>query len=468
MVVGDFSKHVETLIIGGGPGGYVAAIRAAQLGQEVVLVEKEVLGGVCLNVGCIPSKALINVSKEYRQSQIKSAYGIDYGKVGIDFKKTQEWKDTHVVKALTGGIAALMKKNKVTVVYGEAMFSSTEKVRVIGGSDGQTFTFDNVIIATGSRPFEIPGFKFGGRILDSTGALNLQEVPKKLVIVGGGYIGSELAGVYANLGTDITILEGTDSILPTFSKDLVKEVIHNFEEKNVKILTGVKATKANDDGKEVSVEYEVNGKTETIKADYVLVTVGRKPNTDNLGIEYTDIKLDNRGLVEVDNQGRSNVNNVYAIGDIVKGPQLAHKASYEGKAVAEVIAGKASGFDYTVIPAVSFTDPEIAVVGLNLKEAKEEGYDAKASTFPLQANGRALSVGKTQGFVRLISEKETGAILGAEIVGENASEIIAEITMAMESYLTIEDVSLIVHVHPSLTESVMDAAELAQGYPIHI
>lgn len=468
MVVGDFSKHVETLIIGGGPGGYVAAIRAAQLGQEVVLVEKEVLGGVCLNVGCIPSKALINVSKEYRQSQIKSAYGIDYGKVGIDFKKTQEWKDTHVVKALTGGIAALMKKNKITVVYGDAMFSSTEKVRVIGGSDGQTFTFDNAIIATGSRPFEIPGFKFGGRILDSTGALNLQEVPKKLVIVGGGYIGSELAGVYANLGTDITILEGTDSILPTFSKDLVKEVIHNFEEKNVKILTGVKATKATDDGKEVSVEYEVNGKTETIKADYVLVTVGRKPNTDNLGIEYTDIKLDNRGLVDVDNQGRSSVNNVYAIGDIVKGPQLAHKASYEGKAVAEVIAGKASGFDYTVIPAVSFTDPEIAVVGLNLKEAKEEGYDAKASTFPLQANGRALSVGKTQGFVRLISEKETGAILGAEIVGENASEIIAEITMAMESYLTIEDVSLIVHVHPSLTESVMDAAELAQGYPIHI
>ena len=468
MVVGDFSKHAQTLVIGGGPGGYVAAIRAAQLGQKVTLIEKDTLGGVCLNVGCIPSKAMIHVSKEFQATQEKNEFGLSYGPSTLDMVQTQQWKKTQVVDVLTGGIAALMKKNKISVVYGEAMFIGNEKVRVVGGSEGQTFSFDNAIIATGSRPIEIPGFKFGNRILDSTGALNLKEVPKSMVIVGGGYIGSELAGVYANLGTKVTILEGTSTILPTFSKDLVKEVIRNFEHKGVEILTNVKATKAVSEPDLVTVSFETNGKKELISADYVLVTVGRSVNTDEIGLEYTDVKKDQRGIIEVDTQGRTSVDHIYAIGDVIPGPQLAHKASYEGKVVAEVIAGQAAGFDYTAIPAVSFTDPEIAVVGHTVDSAKKSGFKAKGFTFPLQANGRALSMGKTQGFVRIIVDTETSSILGAELVGEQASELIAELTMAIETQLTLDDISLIVHVHPSLSESIMDASELAKGLPIHI
>lgn len=462
MVVGDFSIHAETMVIGGGPGGYVAAIRAAQLGQDVTLVERDTLGGVCLNVGCIPSKALIGVSQEYYQAKQNNHNGIAYKDVTIDMKETQVWKTNSVVNALTSGIGALLKKNKVKVVYGEALFTGSNRLRVINGDEGETYTFKNVIVATGSRPIEIPNFKFEGRVLDSTGALALDHVPKSMVIVGGGYIGSELAGVYANLGTKITILEGSDSILPTFSRDLVKEVENNFKTKGVEIITGVNASNVTQSDKGVEVVYNDT----SIKADYVLVTVGRRPNTDNMGLEYAGVKLDERGLIIVDDQGQSNVKGIYAIGDVTAGLQLAHKASYEGKVVAESISGHAVGFDYTVIPAVSFTDPEIAVVGITLKEAQE--HNAKAYTFPLQANGRALSMNNTQGFVRLLVENESKAILGAEMVGAHASELIAEVTMAIEAQLTVEDISLIIHAHPTLSESIMDASELALGLPIHI
>ena len=462
MVVGDFSTHTETVVIGGGPGGYVAAIRAAQLGQEVTLIEREVLGGVCLNVGCIPSKALIHVSQQFYQAGKGNPYGLSYKNVAVDMKATQSWKKNSVVDALTGGIAALLKKNRVKVVYGEAMFTGDHRLRIIQGDEGMSYTFDHAIVATGSRPIEIPGFKFGERVLDSTGALALDHVPQSLVIVGGGYIGSELAGVFANFGTQVTILEGSDRILPSFSKDLVKEVELNFKAKGVEVITGVQASGVSQTKDGVEVTYQ----DKTIQADYVLVTVGRRPNTDNMGLEYAGVKCDDKGLIITNDQGLTSAKGIYAIGDVTKGLQLAHKASYEGKVVAEAIAGRAVGFDYSVIPAVSFTDPEIAVVGVVMADAK--AHNAKAFTFPLQANGRALSMNATQGFIRLIVENETEAILGAEMVGVNASELIAEVTMAIETHLTVEDISLIIHAHPSLTESIMDASELAMGLPIHI
>lgn len=468
MVVGDFAKHLECVVVGSGPGGYVAAIRAAQLGQKVTIIERDEIGGTCLNVGCIPSKAMIHVSENYHRSLQGNPYGLKLGKPELDMKQTQEWKNTQVVKQLTQGIQALLRKNKVEIVKGEAHFVDNTKIRVVTEDAGQTYTFDSCILATGSRPIQIKGFKFGGRILDSTGVLNLDHIPESLAIVGGGYIGCELANVFANLGTKVTILEGSKQILPNFSKDLVKFVEQDYESKGVTIKTNVLAKEAKNNEKSVTVSYESDGKIESMDVDYVLVTVGRRPNTDDIGLEYTDVKVSDRGLVEIDDQGRTSVETIFAIGDIVPGAALAHKASYEAKVVAEVINGHAAGFDYSVIPAVCFTSPEIAVVGHNLQQAKEAGYDAKAYQFPYAANGRALSMNETLGFVRIITEKESNAVIGAEIVGEHASELIGELTMAIESNLTVEDISLIIHTHPTLGEMIMDVSELALGLPIHI
>ncbi|WP_331836692.1 dihydrolipoyl dehydrogenase [Erysipelothrix piscisicarius] len=468
MVVGDFAKQADVIVIGSGPGGYVAAIRAAQLGKKVTIIERDEIGGACLNVGCIPSKAMIHASSEYAKTQTKTPFGLSYGKTSFDMKQAKAWKEKEVVKTLTSGIGALLKKNKIEIVKGEAHFMSEDKIRVVNDMDVQTFSFKDVIIATGSRPIEIPGFKFGKRILDSTGALNLDVVPKSLTIVGGGYIGCELAGVFANLGTEVTILEGAPNILPLFEKDLSAHVVDQFKQKNVTIHTNVKAESAKVENDTVTITYSQDGKSVTHQSEYVLVTVGRRPNTDDLGLEYAGVTVGDRGLLEVNDQGLTNVAHIYAIGDIIPGPALAHKASYEAKVVAEVIAGQTAGFDYTVIPSVSYTNPEIAVVGMNATEAKAQGIQAKAFKFPYAANGRALSMNDTQGFVRLTVETETGFILGAEIVGAQASELLAELTMAIESQLTVEDVSLIIHTHPSLSEMIMDTAELALGYPIHL
>ncbi|CAM3626098.1 dihydrolipoyl dehydrogenase [Erysipelothrix urinaevulpis] len=468
MVVGDFAKKVDLIVIGSGPGGYVAAIRAAQLGQKVTIVEKDSIGGACLNVGCIPSKAMIHASSEFAKTKEKTPFGLDYGKAKFDMKKAIEWKDNSVVKGLTGGIAALLKKNKIEIVQGEAHFMSEERVRVVRENDVLSFDFKNAIVATGSRPIQIPGFKFGKRVLDSTAALELNEVPKTMTIVGGGYIGCELAGVFANLGTEITILEGADNILPIFDKDLSSFVVNKFKEQGATIHTNVKAEKAVQSKENVKVDYSKDGKTETIESDYVLVTVGRRPNTDDIGLEYAGVKVDDKGLILVDDQGRTNVSNIFAIGDVIAGPALAHKASYEAKVVADVIAGNAAGFDYTVIPSVSYTNPEIAVVGMNVKEAKAEGIKAKAYKFPYAANGRALSMNDTLGFVRITVDEDSKFIVGAEIVGAQASELLTELTMAIETQLTVEDLTLIIHTHPSLSEMIMDTAELAMGLPIHL
>lgn len=468
MVVGDLALELDTVVIGSGPGGYVAAIRAAQTGQKVAIIERDNIGGVCLNVGCIPSKALINASHRYQEAKNSAKFGVLTEGVELDFATTQKWKDEKVVGTLTKGVEMLLKKNKVEILKGEAFFNDSNQLRVIDGNDAQSYTFKNAIVATGSRPIEIPGFKFGGRILDSTGALNLPEVPEKLIVIGGGYIGSELAGVYANLGSKVTILEGLPTILNAFEKDMVKLVEDNFKSKDVNIVTNAMAKSAEETDNGVKVTYEVDGKEEVVEADYVLVTVGRRPNTDDLGLESAGVEMDERGLIKVDKQGRTSSKNIFAIGDIVAGPPLAHKASYEAKIAAEAIAGKNVEIDYVAIPAVCFTDPELATVGITEAEAKEQGISVKVSKFPFGANGRALSLDETEGFVRLVTEKESGLILGGQVAGVGASDIIAEIALAVEARMNIEDLSLTIHAHPTLAETIMDASELSLGLPIHI
>lgn len=467
MVVGDFALELDTVVIGAGPGGYVAAIRAAQMGQKVAIIEREYIGGVCLNVGCIPSKALISAGHKYQEALDSEVFGVTTENVKLDFSKTQDWKDNVVVNKLTTGVKGLLKKNKVEVLMGEAFFVDEHTLRVIHEDSAQTYEFNNAIVATGSRPIEIKGFKFGGRIIDSTGGLNLTEVPKKLVIVGGGVIGAELGGAYANLGAEVTILEGSPQILPTFEKDMVRLVDKSFKDKGVKVVTKAMAKEAIDNGDSVTVNYEVDGKAESIEADYVMVTVGRRPNTDELGLEVAGVEMTERGLVKVDNQGRTNVKSIFAIGDIVPGAALAHKASYEAKIAAEAIAGKPVAVDYRAMPAVAFTDPELATVGLTQAEAKEQGLDVKVSKFLLGGNGRAISLDQTEGFIRLVTTKEDNVIVGAQVAGVSASDVIAELGLAVEAGMNAEDVALTIHSHPSLAEAVMDAAELALGLPIH-
>ncbi|MCK1976556.1 dihydrolipoyl dehydrogenase [Jeotgalicoccus huakuii] len=466
MVVGDFPIETDTIVIGGGPGGYVAAIRAAQLGQNVTLVEKNKVGGVCLNVGCIPSKAMISSAHRYHETQHSEDMGVITEGVKLDFSKVQSFKES-VVNKLVGGVEMLLKGNKVNVVNGEAYFVDSNKLKVMDEKQSQTYEFKNAIIATGSRPIEIPGFKFGGRVLDSTGALALEEAPEKLIVIGGGYIGTELGSAYANFGTEVTILEGTADILGGFEKQMTQLVKKNLKSKNATIVTKAMAKSAEETDNGVKVTYEAKDETHEVEADYVLVTVGRRPNTDEIGLEELGIKMTDRGIIEVDEQSRTSIPNIYAIGDIVDGLPLAHKASYEGKVAAEAIAGEKSAVDYIAMPAVCFTEPELATVGLNESQAKDKGFEVSTGKFPFQANGRALGLNKTDGFVKVVARKEDGLVLGAQVAGNGASDIISELGLAVETGMTLEDIALTIHAHPTLGEVPMEAAEVALGRPVH-
>lgn len=467
MVVGDFPIEVDTLVVGAGPGGYVAAIRAAQLGQKVTIVDKGPLGGTCLNVGCIPSKALIQAGHLTVAARGNEELGITTENVKVDFEKVQEWKNG-IVKRLTSGVEALLKGNKVDIVKGEVYFVDQNTVKVADETQAQTYKFNNCIIATGSTPIEIPSFPFSDRVLDSTGGLNLKEIPESMVVIGGGYIGTELGSAYANFGTKITILEGSKEILGGFEKQMTAVVKKRLKKNNVEIVTEAMAKSVEEKENGVTVTYEVNGEEKKVDADYVLVTVGRKPNTKDIGLEEIGVELDERGLVKIDKQCRTTVKNIYAIGDIVPGLPLAHKASYEGKVAAEAISGKKSEIDYIGMPAVVFSDPEMASVGLTEQEAKEKGIKVKVAKFPFAANGRALSLNDSDGFLKLVVREEDGLVLGGQIVGPNASDMIAEIGLAVEAGMTAEDIALTVHAHPTLGEITMEAAEVALGTPIHM
>ena len=460
-------KNIDTLVIGAGPGGYVAAIRATQMGQNVTIIEREFLGGVCSNVGCIPSKVLISVGHRFEQAKHSEDMGVVVQEVKLDWTKVQQFKKG-IVSKLVGGVKILLKGNKIDIVKGQAYFVDKHTVRVIEGDSTETYTFNNVIIATGSRPVEIPTFKFSDRVLNSTGALSLQEVPGKLVVIGGGYIGTELGSAYANLGSQVTIIEGGKDILAGFEKQMTQIVKKGLKKKGVEIEVNASAKGVEETENGVVVTYEVGGEEKKVEADYVLVTVGRRPNTDEMGLEGVGIEFGERGLINVDKQCRTNIPNIYAIGDIVAGPQLAHKASYEGKVAAEAIAGEKSIVDYLAVPAVCFTDPEMATVGYNEDQAKAEGIEYTAAKFPFAVNGRALALNLTEGFVKLVARKEDGILIGAHIVGAGASDMIAELTLAIESGMTAEDVACTIHAHPTLGEMTMEAAEVIIGRPIHM
>lgn len=472
----DVEKR-DTVIIGAGPGGYVAAIRAAELGQSVTVIEKsETLGGVCLNVGCVPSKALINAGHRFQEAADASVFGISTKKPTIDFAKTQEWKQKAVVDRMTSGVKMLLKKHKVDVLQGEAVLDSNSKLRVVStgpkqfmsADDGLTIEFKNLIIATGSRPVEIPGFKFSGRVVDSSGGLNLPEIPKEFVVIGGGYVGTELACAYANLGAHVTILEGTDSILPNFEKDMVAIALKEMKKKGIDVVTNAMAKQSEQDDKSVTVTYELDGKASSIKADYCMVTVGRRPNTDDIGLEMTDVKTTDRGLIEVDEQGRTSVSNIWAIGDIVPGPALAHKAFFEAKTAVGAIAGEKTANDWVGVPGVCFTDPELASVGMTQQEAKDKGIEVATAKFPFAGNARAVSLDEPEGFVRLVYTKDDKNLLGAQVAGPGASDLISELSLAVNGGMNAEDVALTIHPHPTLSEPIQEAADMALGFPTHV
>jgi dihydrolipoamide dehydrogenase len=467
MVVGDASIDIDLLVIGAGPGGYVAAIRAAQLGQNVIIADKAYWGGVCLNVGCIPSKALINAAHRYEQAKNGAEFGISAGDVRVDFGRVQSYRAS-VVNRMTSGVESLLKANKVQLFRGEAMFINETEVRLFNEQESPRYRFKNCIVATGSRPIELKAFPFGGRILSSTEALTLPEIPGSLVVIGGGYIGIELGQMYAKFGAKVTILEGADTILPGFDKDMSQLVAKHLKKSGAEIVTGATAKSAEQTDRDITVTYEAGGEQKQVTADYLLVTVGRRPNTDgDLGLDMIGVKMNERGLVEVDDQCRTNLPHIYAIGDIVPGPALAHKASYEAKVAAEAIAGLPSKVDYRCIPAVAFSDPECASVGYTESEAKAKGLSVKTSKFPFSANGRAVTLGGTDGFMKLVFEQDSGVLVGAQIAGVEASTMIAELGLAIEMGATLEDIALTIHAHPTLGEIAMDTAEQALGHPIH-
>ena len=471
-------EQKDTVIVGGGPGGYVAAIRASELGQKVTLIEKGEpgLGGVCLNVGCVPSKALIAAGHRLQQAKDSSTYGISKTDASIDFAKTQDWKQHKVVDRMTRGVEMLLKKHKVEVIDGEAVMDNDSQLRVMktgpkqfmDNDNGRVIKWNNLILATGSRPVEIRGFRFDGRVIDSTGGLNLPEIPKEFVVIGGGYIGTELAGAYADLGSHVTILEGTGSILNGFDKDMVKVVEKNLKKKGIDIVTNAMAKSSSQDDKSVTVNYEVDGKEQSLTADYCMVSVGRKPNTDNFGLEMTSVKLDDHGKVVVDKQGKTSVDHIYAIGDIVPGPALAHKAFFEGKTAAGAIAGKNTANDWVGVPAVCFADPELAEVGMNADQAKEKGIEVATAQFPFAGNARAVSLDEPEGFVRFIYTKDKKNVVGAQVVGPEASTLAGELSLIVNCGMNVEDVALTIHPHPTLNEPIQEAADVALGFPTHI
>ena len=459
-VAGDASHSAQLVVIGSGPGGYTAAFRAADLGLDVILVEKDpYLGGVCLNVGCIPSKALLHAAKVIDDAAAMADHGVVFGPPKIEADKLVDWKNS-VVGRLTGGLAGLAKQRKVRVITAYAKFQSANRLEL---DNGETIAFEKCIIAAGSEPFMLPNLPEDPRIVDSTGALEVHPLPKSLLVVGGGIIGLEMACVYAALGVDVSVVELLDSLMPGTDKDLLRPFLKVVKPryKDIMVSTKVTGMRATDAGIEVS--FEGKDAPENSVFERVLVAIGRRANGDKLDAGKAGVRVDERGLIAVDKQMRTNVPHIFAIGDLAGGPMLAHKATHEAKVAAEVAAGEKSYFDARVIPSVAYTDPEVAWVGLTETEAKEKGIDYGVAKIPWAASGRALSLGRDEGFTKLLFDKKTDRVLGGAIVGPNAGDLIAEIGLAIEMGADAADIGMTIHPHPTLSETVAFAAEGYEG-----
>jgi dihydrolipoamide dehydrogenase len=456
-------QHTHVLVLGAGPGGYTAAFRAADLGLEVTLVERwPTLGGVCLNVGCIPSKALLHAAKVIDEAASMSAHGIEFGAPKIDADKLRGWK-SGVVKKLTGGLEALAKQRKVTVMRGSGRFVAPRVLEVTGDGGATRISFDYCIIAAGSEPVRLPFVPQDPRVMDSTDALELRELPKRLLVIGGGIIGLEMGCVYDALGTRVSVVEVMKQLMPGADPDLVKPLEKRLRKRYEQILLGIKVKAVTALPEGLRVEFEGEGAPEPQTYDRVLVAVGRKPNGGMLDAEKAGVHVDDRGFIRVDRQMRTNVPHIFAIGDLVGQPMLAHKATHEGKVAAEVIAGEKRAFDARVIPSVAYTDPEVAWVGLTESEAKAKGIAVQKGMFPWAASGRSLAQGRDEGFTKLLFDPQTHRVVGGGLVGPNAGELIGEIALAIEMGADASDVGLTIHPHPTLSESIAFAAEAFEG-----
>ena len=460
--------NCKLLIIGGGPGGYVCGIRAGQLGIDTVLVERKRLGGTCLNVGCIPSKALIHAADEFHRLThfaSKGALGITAQNPAIDFVKTLEWKDG-IVNRLNSGVAGLLKRSHVRMFQGQARFMDGKTVLVDTDTGRQTIHAENIVIATGSVPVEIEALPFGGNIISSTEALSLGSIPEKLAVVGGGYIGLEIGTAYAKLGSKVTVVEATDRILPQYDAELTRPVMARLKALGVEVLTGTSAKGLTGDGKALEV-LAADGSVKRIDADKVLVTVGRKPQTDGWGLSEIRLDMDGR-FIRIDDRCRTSMRGVYAIGDVTGEPMLAHRAMAQGEMVAEIIAGGKQAWDKRCIPAVCFTDPEIVTVGLLPDDARKAGHNTQIGIFPFQANGRAMTVEREDGFIRVVARADNHVILGIQAVGVGISELSSAFAQAVEMGARLEDIAGTIHAHPTLGEGFAEASMKALGHALHV
>jgi dihydrolipoamide dehydrogenase len=460
----DADISADVVVLGAGPGGYTAAFRASDLGKNVVLVERyDTLGGVCLNVGCIPSKALLHLSEVMTEVRTLGAHGVEFGEPTLDLDKIRAFKDSVVTK-LTGGLSGLAKRRKVTVVQGKGSFAGPNLITVDGPDGTKTIAFHNAIIAAGSSAVAIPTFPNDDpRLMDSTDALALDEIPGRMLVVGGGIIGLELASVFSALGTKITVVELLDQLMTGADPDLVKPFQKIVSSRYENIFTGTKVNSIEAKKKGLVVAFEGKDAPATDVFDRVLVAVGRKPNGNEVAAENAGVHVDERGFIPVDNQLRTNVPHIFAIGDIVGPPMLAHKATHEGKTAAEVIDGQNVVFEPATIPSVAYTDPEVAWMGLTELEAKKQNIEIRKASFPWAASGRALGIGRSEGVTKLLLDPESGRVLGAGIVGPHAGDLIAELVLALELGADAEDLALTIHAHPTLSETSAMAAEMAEG-----
>lgn len=457
--------NCDVAILGSGPGGYTAAFRAADLGKSVILIERyPTIGGVCLNVGCIPSKALLHTAKVITDAEDTGNHGVSFTKPNIDLEKLRDWKSNRVVKKLTTGLSQMAKQRGVQIIegYGEFISSNQISVKLIDGSE-KTIGFKSAIIAAGSQSSKIPGMPNDDRIMDSTGALELQDIPKKLLIIGGGIIGLEMGTVYDAMGSDVSVVELTDGLIQGCDRDIVRPLHKRMEKRFENIWLGTKVSKLETKKEGILVYFEGENAPKELLFDRVLVAVGRKPNGNNIGAEKAGIAVDEKGFIAVNKQMKTNIDHIYAIGDIIGQPMLAHKATHEGKIAAEVIAGEKVEFQAMTIPSVAYTDPEIAWAGITEEEAGEKNIEIEKAVFPWAASGRAISTNRTEGMTKLIFDKKTNRIIGAAIVGTNAGELIAETVLSIEMGADAHDIGLSIHPHPTLSESVAMASEIKEG-----